>query len=158
MLSAFLEKCRRIAIAKPYQYSLLPMKLFLSYWFWPNPGAWHYHTPNVAILIAVCVVLIVVSFLIRRWRAKLSNPITKQLTGSWSPSVFWFGVVGLVLTASRVESIQFLAMRALWILWLVSFGLFVVFQIIKFRRRHYTVIGRAQVSDERDKYLPRRKK
>jgi hypothetical protein len=72
--------------------------------------------------------------------------------------MFWFCIVALLLVVSRVEMIQFLAMRAALALWFVLAVLYVVFQIFQFRRRHYTVMDRVQVVDERDKYLPKRKR
>ncbi len=134
------------------------MKQFLTYWFWPNPGEWHYHDSQVASLVLVCVVMMILSFAVRHWRSTLQNPITRQLSSTWSSVLFWLAVVGLVLVVSRVEMIQFLAMRGLWALWALFFVLYAALQVLQFRRRHYTVIGRTQVIDERDKYLPRRKK
>lgn len=106
----------------------------------------------------LCGGLIVLSFLIKFWRSKLSNSVTKSLTGGWSSAAFWFGIVGLVLVVSRVEMIQFVSMRAIWAIWTFVLGLYVFFQFVQFRRRHYTVVERAHVTDERDKYLPRKKK
>lgn len=130
---------------------------FFSYWFWPNPAGWQYSDFRVQTLLAVCLGFVIVSFAISFWRRRLTNPVTKNLSKSWSSASFWFGVVGAVFVASRVEMIQFLAMRALWALWLLSLVLYVVFQVLSFRRRHYTVMERTQVVDERDKYLPKSK-
>ncbi len=131
---------------------------FLSYWFWPNPAGWYYTDQRVQMLFAFCAALIVISFLIRFWRGRLTNAVTKNLSRTWSATVFWFGIVGLILTVSRVETIQFVSMRALWALWVLLLAVIIFFQFIQFRRRHYTVIERAQVVDERDRYLPRKKK
>ena len=125
------------------------------YWLWPNPGGWHYSDPKIKILLAICAGLVVLSFLIRLWRSSRSNPITKALSKSWSSALFWFGIVGGILVVSRVETIQFLSMRLLWALWALAFALYVLFQILQFRRRHYTVLERTRVIDEREKYLPR---
>ncbi len=130
------------------------MKLFV-YLFWPNPSGWHYTDSRVQIVLGVCFFLIVFSFAISYWRRTLKNPITKNLTKSWSSAAFWFGIVGAVLIASRVEMIQFMAMRAVLVLWFLCILLYIGFQFIQFRRRHYTVMQRTQVIDERDKYLPR---
>ena len=134
------------------------MQKFLSYWFWPNPGNWHYHDTHVAMLILLCVVMIAGSFAIKMWRSKQKNPMTRTLSAGWSSAVFWFGIFGLVLVVSRVELIQFMAMRSLWALWVVCIVLYVFFQLLQFRRRHYVVVERTQVTDERDKYLPKRKR
>ncbi len=130
------------------------MNLFV-YLFWPNPAGWQYSDSRVQMLLGFCAFLIVLSFAIRYWRRGIKNPITKNLSKSWSAASFWFGIVGIIFVASRVEMIQFLAMRALWALWILCIGLYVFFQFIQFRRRHYTVMQRTQVTDERDKYLPK---
>ncbi len=129
---------------------------FFSYWFWPNPAGWSYTDQRVQVLLGMCLLLVVISFGIGFWRHSLKNSITKNLSKSWSSAAFWFGIVGAVLVASRVEIIQFLAMRAIWALWLLSLIFYIGFQFIQFRRRHYTVMQRTQVRDERDKYLPKK--
>lgn len=108
-------------------------------------------------LLGACLALIVLSFGIRFWRRSLRNVITKKLTASWPSVSFWLGAVGVALVICRVESIQFLAMRALWGAWLLVIILYVAFQFVSFRRRHYIVMEKTQVLDERDKYLPRKK-
>lgn len=134
------------------------MKQFFSYWFWPNPAGWQYGDQKVMALLAVCAGLVVASFLIRVWRSKLENGMTRTLTKSWPSFTFWFGVVGLVLVVSRVEMIQFIEMRALWVVWFLIGALFLAFQVVSFRRRHYVVVKQAHIVDEREKYLPKRKK
>lgn len=130
---------------------------FFSYWFWPNPGGWDYSDPRVLALAGVCALLIVASFVLRYWRRSIRNPATRTLSRSWSAAALWFGFAGLVLIVCRVESIQFLAMRAAWVLWLLLIVLFVAFQVLQFRRKHYTVMDRVKVIDEREKYLPRKR-
>lgn len=130
---------------------------FFSYWFWPNPAGWTYADTRVQAVLGACMAFIVLSFAIRYWRKSLKNPITKNLSRSWSSAAFWFGIVGIVFVASRVEMIQFLAMRAMWALWVLALGLYGFFQFAQFRRRHYTVMQRTQVVDEREKYLPKAK-
>lgn len=133
------------------------MKAFLVYWVWPNPGGWNYEDSKVLAMFGVCLVLIVGSFLIRFWRRRLKNPKTRSLSSSWSSASFWFGLVALILVVSRVELIQFMSMRLLWAFWFLAAGLYVFFQILQFTKRHYTVLARTTVLDEREKYLPRRK-
>ncbi|MBP7114226.1 MAG: hypothetical protein KBA40_02105 [Candidatus Peribacteraceae bacterium] len=133
------------------------MQLF-SYWFWPNPAGWRYTDFPVQTLLAVCAALIILSFVIGYWRKRVKNPITKNLSKSWSSAALWFGLVGIVFVVSRVEMIQFLAMRAMWALWLLCLVAYAFFQFIQFRRRHYTVMQRTQVVDEREKYLPGNRK
>jgi len=59
---------------------------------------------------------------------------------------------------ARVEQIQFLAMRFLWVLWGALLLAYVVFQILRFRARNYVVLPSVRTDDPRDKYLPGRKK
>ncbi len=134
------------------------MQQFFSYWLWPNPAGWHYQDQRVMVVLGVCIALIVLSFAIRVWRSKLENSMTRSLSSGWSVASFWFGLIGLFLAISRVETIQFLSMRILWGLWMLAGLAYIWFQFLQFRRRHYVVLKRAQVVDERDKYLPRKKK
>lgn len=127
----------------------------LSYWLWPNPAGWHYTDTRVQIILGLCIALVLLSFVISFWRRSIKNPITKSLSRSWSSASLWFGLLGIVFVVSRTEMIQFLAMRLLWVLWLLCAIFYIGFQFIQFRRRHYTVMQRMQVTDERDRYLPR---
>lgn len=131
--------------------------LTLSYWFWPNPGNLHYGDPNAMIAIGVSVGLIALSFLISFVRRRLGNPVTVKLSRSWSSAAVWFGVLGLVMVVSRVESILFLGMRALWVAWALALAAYVAFQVSRFRSRHYTVVRTEHALDPRDQYLPRKK-
>ncbi len=133
------------------------MRTFLVYWFWPNPGGWQYADPKVAIALAGCGALILLSFIIKYWRGQLQSSITRSLTSSWSTVLFWFGLLGVIFIICRVEMIQFMAMRLLWLLWALSLGLYALYQLLRFRRRHYVLLDRVKVLDERDKYLPRKK-
>jgi hypothetical protein len=130
----------------------------LRYFFYPNPGNVTYGSPSMIALLALSVGLIVLSFVLRSWRAKLTNPITKKLSRSWSSVSFWFGVTGVVLVVSRVEQIQFFAMRFFWFLWLVSALVYIWFQWRQFRARHYRVLPTMTVDDPRERYLPKRRK
>ncbi len=134
-----------------------PMKNILIYLFWPNPGLWNYSDPKVIAMLITCGVIVVGSFAVGLWRGKMQNPRTRSLSKSWPAAMLWFGIVGIVLIVCRVELIQFMAMRALWFLWLGLLILYVVIQLLVFRRRHYTVVAKTEVIDARDKYLPRKK-
>jgi Ca2+/Na+ antiporter len=134
------------------------MKQFLSHWFWPNPGGWHYNDLKVQLVLGACVALIALSFAIGMWRSRQKNPVTRSLSASWSGTVLTFGIVALVMAVSRVETIQFFSMRALWLLWALCFGLYIVAQLLAYRNRHYVVLDRKRTEDERDKYLPRKKR
>lgn len=85
--------------------------------------------------------------------------MTKVLSRSWSSAAIWFGLIGLVLTVSRVEQIQFFSMRVLWALWTCILVLYVLFQFWQFRRRHYTVQHMASTAPtEYERYLPKQKR
>ena len=132
---------------------------FLLYVFYPNPGHAGYADAWMTVSLIACGVLVVGSFAVRFWRSKLlQNSITKKLSKTWSPAMFWFGVVGLVLLISRVEKIQFIAMRFLWVLWVIAVLLYLFAQWKIFRSRHYAIIPTVKTGDPRDKYLPKRKK
>lgn len=133
------------------------MRSFFEYWFWPNPAGWAYSDQKVVIALLGCGLLVLLSFLIRWWRSSVKNHPTLQLSRGWPRTSFWLGFVGLFLIISRVEMIQFIEMRALWVVWFLSLSLYVLSQVLKFRHRHYTVVASPRVVDERDKYLPRRK-
>ena len=131
------------------------MRDFLSYLFWPNPGGWSYGTLSAQMMLGYGLLLLVASVILSRWRHTVRNPRTKLLSRSWASAALWFGVVALVLALSRIEYIQFFAMRFLWVVYALALVLYVVFQVINFRRRHYTVMQTPKVIDEREKYLPR---
>jgi hypothetical protein len=130
----------------------------LQYLFWPNPVSATYGDPKVLALLGLCAALIIGSFVLSFWRRKQSNPMTRKLSASWPRAALWFGVIGLVLVVSRVESIQFFAMRFLWVLWAVCILLFLLFQAKRWRTRHYELLPTVVTHDPRDKYLPRKKR
>lgn len=134
------------------------MKQLLINLVWPNPGGWHYGDTKVQIILAACVLLIALSFVIKYWRAKVKNSVTRKLSASWSGAAMTFGIIALVLAVSRVETIQFMSMRALWIVWALCAALYVVFQLMAFRNRHYVVLEKKHHVDGRDRYLPKKKK
>ncbi len=134
------------------------MKHYLLYFFYPNPGSATYSSTSMMMLLALSFVLIAVSFGIKYWRASLENPITRKLSRSWSMTSFWFGIVGLVLVVARVEQIQFLAMRFVWVLWALALIAYTLFQFRLFRARHYEVLPSVRFNDPRDRYIPQRKK
>lgn len=129
----------------------------LSYLFWPNLGTGSYGSPTMIILLAVSAGFVVASFIVRWWRAKKASPTARRLSGSWPSAALWFGLVGVILVVSRVEGIQFLSMRFLWILWAAALALYGYFQMRRFRLQHYEVLPRMQEDDPRAKYLPRKK-
>jgi hypothetical protein len=85
--------------------------------------------------------------------------MTKVLSRSWSTASLWYGIVGLILVVSRVEQIQFVSMRVLWVAWAFFLMLYVLFQFWQFQRRHYSVErGGGVAPTDYDRYLPRAKK
>lgn len=130
------------------------MKQFLVYLFWPNPGNTHYDNPKVVALLVLCGVLLLAAFALSLWRRRTRSGMLRRLSRSWGVACFWFGVTGLVLTVARVENIQYLAMRFLWVLWLVLAVLFLVVQVRFFRMRYYEVVPQRRKEDERERYLP----
>ena len=66
----------------------------------------------------------------------------------------WFSGIGIVLSISRAEGIQFFSMRILWVLWVLGMLAYSIIQIWKFRLKHYTVMPKAYTEDPREKYLP----
>jgi hypothetical protein len=130
----------------------------LRYLFWPNPGSAHYDDVSIVVLLILTLGMIVGSFAISFWRKRQANPVTRKLSAGWSRTAFWFGIFGLVMVVSRVENIQFIAMRALWLIWAAFLLLYVVFQLKKWRRKHYEVLPSVAVNDPREKYLPKKKR
>ncbi len=129
----------------------------LSYLFWPNPGNASYSSPKAMALLIFCIVLIVAAGVLSVWRRKISNQVTKKLSRSWPSAAFWLGFTGLILTVSRVEQIQFLSMRILWVVWLVCAVFFIVIQVRLYRARYYEVLPKEVSLDPRAKYLPKQK-
>ena len=131
----------------------------LIYLFYPNPGHLTYGSTQILLLFALCGGLLVASLLIRLWRTRQTNAVTRKLSRSWSSVAFWFGISGLVLTVSRVEKIQFIAMRFLWVVWVAVLALALVLQYRMFRMRHYAVVPRKVMPDDPGaKYLPGKRK
>lgn len=131
---------------------------FLSYLFWPRPPVVGYDSVKMQMLLAVCLGLMVASFLIRRWRRQQSNAVTRKLSRSWGAAALWFGVVGLVLAVSRAEDISYVSMRFWWVLWICILAFYLFVQVRIFRARHYEKLPAEQYDDPREKYLPKRKR
>ncbi len=130
--------------------------LTLTHWFWPNPGLWQYSNPKVLALIFLALLLMIGSFVLRAWRVRVTNSMTRKLSASWASASFWFGLLALFLIICRTEQIQFLAMRILWVVWFLCLVLYIGVQFFVFKKRHYTIVARDIIADEREKYLPRR--
>ena len=130
----------------------------VTYLLWPNPEAATYDNPKVMALLAVCAGFVLLSFVIRRWRLHVSNPVTRRLSKSWSSAALWFGLVGLVLAVARVEQISYISMRLWWAVWLLCLILVLVVQTRRWRALHYQVLPKEKTNDPREKYLPKKKK
>ena len=131
------------------------MKSFLLYLFYPNPGHAVYTSTPIVSALVLCCAMVLLSFGITLWRGRLRSAVTKKLSRSWSSICFWFGCTGFVLVIARVEKIQFLAMRFLWVLWALLLFVLVLFQYRIFRMRHYQVLPRSiSQKDSRSRYLP----
>ncbi len=130
----------------------------LGYLFYPNPANAHYSSPKAALLLALCLVAIVVSFVLPRVRNAWQNGQLKKLSKSWASACGWFGWTGLVLVVARVEEIQYVSMRFIWVLWGAALAAYVFVQVRSFRSRYYEVLPAASMQDARADYLPKRKK
>jgi len=130
----------------------------ITYIFWPNPGNATYQSPKVVALLVICLLFVLASVIVRIWRRRLTNPVTRKLSKSWPTATLWFGVVGLFLVVSRVEQISFVSMRFLWLIWagLLVFYLFMQYKL--FRAKHYEELPKVKVDDPREQYLPKKKK
>lgn len=130
----------------------------VTYLLWPNPESVPYSNPKVMALLAVCAAFIVLSFIVRSWRSRLQNTVTRRLSKSWPGALVWFGAAGFVLAVARVEQISYISMRLWWAVWLLAllFTLFVQWK--RWRAMHYEVLPMQKVNDPREKYLPKRKK
>jgi Ca2+/Na+ antiporter len=109
-------------------------------------------------LLCVSVGLMLLAVIIKVLRARMRNSMTRSLSGSWSYASFWFGFTGLILVVSRGENILFLQMRILWIVWVLCMAVYIFFQVLSFRNRHYAVIKHPHRGQDHDPYLPRKKK
>lgn len=131
---------------------------FFSYLFWPNPGNATYGSPKIVVILLFAATLVAISCILTVWRRRLTDNQLKKCSRSWSSASFWFGLTGIVLVVSRVEEIQFMAMRVLTFVWLGGAIAYILFQIRLFRLRYFKVIPQHKRDDQKEKYLPRRKK
>jgi len=134
------------------------LKSLFFYLCWPNPGNAHYGSGSTKTLLIVCVLLLLLSLVLRFWRSQMNNPVMKKLSRSWSSAAFWFGITGLLFVVSRVEGVGFLAMRLWWLAWGIAFAFFLGVQVRFFRMRYYEKLPSEVSHDPRDRYLPKRKK
>lgn len=134
------------------------MNSFLTYLFWPNPGNAGYDSPKAMALIIACVLLVIASFVFSWWRRNKASAAVRKISKSWSTAMLWFGLTGLILVIARVEQIQFLAMRFLWVLWGIALALYLVLQMRVCKLRYYEVLPTQKAVDPRSKYLPRKKR
>ncbi len=131
---------------------------FFSFFFYPNPGNADYSSPKSIALMVFCALLIVGAGAVSVWRRRLQNAVTRKLSRSWSTAMVWFGISGLLLVIARVEQIQFVSMRILWVVWFVIALFFIILQMRLFRARHYEVLPKEVSRDPRAKYLPKKRR
>jgi uncharacterized membrane protein YfcA len=130
----------------------------LTYLFWPNPANATYDNPKVVAILVFCAVLVLGSFVIRRWRSSSQNPVTRKLSKSWASASMTFGVIGAVFAVARVEQISYVSMRAWVLVWVLSLVAYLLLQARRWRKLHYEVMPQQSINDPREKYLPKRKK
>lgn len=130
----------------------------LTYLFYPNPANASYTGGTMLLLLIVCALIVAGSIGLRFWRKRQSDAQLRKLSRSWASAALWFGIAGLVLVVSRVEEIQYIAMRFWWIVWALILALYVFLQAKLFRARYYQVLPATAPSDPRSKYLPGKKK
>ena len=109
-------------------------------------------------ILAFCVMLVVGSFVIRWWSHHEQNARRRLLSRSWPAASLWFGLSGLILVVARVEQIQFIAMRLWWVIWGVTAGFYVWFQVKNWHLRYYEVLPQQKQRNSMERYLPRRKR
>ncbi|PIP65210.1 hypothetical protein COU77_02025 [Candidatus Peregrinibacteria bacterium CG10_big_fil_rev_8_21_14_0_10_49_16] len=107
-------------------------------------------------LLSISTGLIVLAVVVRFLRPRL-DAVARKLTRALPSVCTAFGLVGCVLVVSRVEGVQYLSMRFLWVIWFLLLGLFVVFQWKIYRQGHYRIERTSVEVSLRDKYLPARK-
>jgi steroid 5-alpha reductase family enzyme len=134
------------------------MNDFLTFLFWPNPGNADYTSPKALLLLVLCIAAVVTSFVLPRLRARWQDPQLKKVSGSWAAACGWFGWSGLLLVIARVEEIQYLGMRFLWVIWGAALAAYLALQVRVYRNRYYEVIPNRPTQDARAQYLPKRKK
>lgn len=131
---------------------------FLSYVFWPRPPVVGYDNPKLQALIVLCLAMVLASFVLKYWRRKQGNPVTRKLSRSWSSAAAWFGITGLLFAVSRAEDISYVSMRFWWFVWLLCLALYAYAQVRIFRARHYEKLPAERSEDPREQYLPGKKK
>jgi hypothetical protein len=130
---------------------------FLTYLFYPHPTGTSYGNPKVLAVLIFCALLIILAGVLSVWRNKLKEHRLRKITGSWPSAAFWFGLTGLLLVVARAEEIQFLAMRFLWVVW-VLLAIFIVWiQARSYKNRYYEILPSHTPNDPRSKYLPGKK-
>lgn len=133
------------------------MSDFLTYLFWPNPGNVYYSSPKVMLVLVVALLMIVGSFVLSWWRRNKASAAVRKVSKAWAPSLLWFGLTAVILAVARVEQIQFVAMRFLWVIWGALALVIAYFQVRVYRNRYYEVLPTENVVDPRSKYLPKKK-
>lgn len=130
----------------------------LRFLFYPNPSGGSYASPWAIGVYLLVIALIALSLGLRRWRARTADARQRKLSQGWSRACVWFAIVPLLLLASRVERIQYFAMRFLWVVYAVVAVLYVVAQVRIWKTKYYQILPNETVADPRDKYIPGKKR
>lgn len=134
------------------------MNTFLTYLFYPNPGNADYTSPKALAAIIICIVLMLAALGLSYWRKNMASGPMRKISKSWASAAFWFGLTGAILVVSRIEEIQFISMRFIWVLWTAALVWYIVWQFRNYRLRYYEVLPSTPIIDPRSKYLPKKKK
>lgn len=134
------------------------MNEFLTYIFYPNPANADYTNPKAIVLLLVCVLFVVASFVVPRMRNRSADTQFKKISRTWATACGWFGWSGLVLVIARVEEIQFISMRFMWVIWGIALAAYLALQVRNYRVKYYQIIPSKPTEDVRAKYLPTKKK
>ena len=126
---------------------------YLTYLFWPNPGVASYAHPALLLLLIFCISLIAAGMTLRWLRVRMDT-VTRKLTRSWPIFCIVFGATWCAFVISRVEGVQYLSMRFLWVIWIAALAFIIFLQWKLYRTQHYRIERVSRENSARDKYLP----
>ncbi len=120
-------------------------------------GAHDYSSTGVASLLAVGVLLLVLSSVVRRKRRSFQGTV-KALSKTWPSALLLFGAVGVALGVCRAEGVPFFSMPLLAVLWAILLVVVASLHVFLYRKRSYTIIPSQKTIDPREQFLPKRRK
>jgi amino acid transporter len=127
-----------------------------SYYFGIRPDSNFQFTK---LTLALVVVLFLISIGIWYYRKKyVKDPVTKKIIKRYPEKIFTFGLILLCLLVSREAGIPILSMRVLSILFFLYVAYWVLKTLITFRKEYKERAKHLNMSDKKDKYLPKKKK